>query len=247
MLGLSLFEFENNSDWNEAGPDSVRKANHILYKYGVVDGFGHVSVRCHDNYQTFWLSRNVAPSLVAVEDIIRHDLRGEAYEGTDQKLYLERYIHAAIYKNRPDVVAIVHSHSQTIVPFGISQDHSLKAVWHMAGFLGQQVPVFDMAIHYGDCTDLLITDLKMASVMASELGLGSVILMRGHGATIVGSSLPQAVYRAIYTELNARIQLQANTLGAIKEMSAGESKASVSRISPQIKRAWDLWCEEIAS
>ena len=117
----------------------------------------------------------------------------------------------------------------------------------MAGFLGQQVPVFDMEIHYGDCADLLITDMKMASVMASELVLGSVILMRGHGVTIVGSSLPQAVYRAICTYLNARIQLQANTLGAIKQISAGESKASVSRISPQIKRAWDLWCEEIAS
>ena len=115
----------------------------------------------------------------------------------------------------------------------------------MAGFLGEAVPIFDTADKFGNATDLLITNMDMANAMAETLGHHNVVLMRGHGATVVGRNLPEAVYRAVYSELNARIQMQASTLGDINYMSKAEGDATVERISPQIKRAWDLWCKEI--
>lgn len=221
------------------------KANQILFKHNVVDGFGHVSLRCPDNQQSFMLSANRAPALVTTGDILTYDLKGEPTEDTDRSLYLERFIHAAVYRQRPDVMAVVHSHSHTIVPFSISEDSQLRPVWHMAGFLGDAVPVFDTKEKFGDRTDLLITNMEMANAMAQKMGQHDVVLMRGHGATIAGRNLPEAVYRAIYSELNARIQVQASMLGQIKHLSKAEGLATVERISPQIKRAWDLWCAEL--
>jgi ribulose-5-phosphate 4-epimerase/fuculose-1-phosphate aldolase len=221
------------------------KANRILFKHNVVDGFGHVSLRCPENEQSFMLSANRAPALVTTGDILTYDLKGEPTEDTDRSLYLERFIHAAVYRHRPDVMAVVHSHSHTIVPFSISEDSQLRPVWHMAGFLGDAVPVFDTKEKFGDGTDLLITNMEMANAMAQKMGQHDVVLMRGHGATIAGRNLPEAVYRAIYSELNARIQFQASMLGQIKHLSKAEGLATVERISPQIKRAWDLWCAEL--
>jgi ribulose-5-phosphate 4-epimerase/fuculose-1-phosphate aldolase len=227
------------------GPEQLVQANHILFQYGVVDGFGHVSMRCTDNPEHFWLSKNRAPALVKVSDLLKFDLTGEPVETTSETLYLERYIHASLYRARLDVNAVVHSHSHTIVPFSISAKTKLKPVWHMAGFLESDVPVFDTADKFGDGTDLLISSLEMADAMSDCIANNNVVLMRGHGATIVGRDLPEAVYRAIYSELNARIQLQGIALGEIKSLSKGEAIATVERISPQIKRAWDLWCAEI--
>ena len=232
---------------NIAAPslDILVKANHILSHHKVVDGFGHVSLRCPDDPNTFWLSINRAPALVKAGDIIRHNLKGDPVKATDRAVYLERYIHAAVYSHRPDVMAIVHSHSHAIVPFSISKNTPLQPVWHMAGFLGEAVPIFDTADKFGNATDLLITNMDMANAMAETLAHHNVVLMRGHGATVVGRDLPEAVYRAVYSELNARIQMQASTLGDINYMSKAEGDATVERISPQIKRAWDLWCKEI--
>ncbi|MGB2028500.1 MAG: class II aldolase/adducin family protein [Candidatus Puniceispirillaceae bacterium] len=221
------------------------KANQILFNHNVVDGFGHVSLRCPDNSDAYMLSANRAPALVTTDDILVYDLSGEPVETTDRPLYLERYIHAAVYSHRPDVMAVVHSHSHTIVPFSISEDSQLRPVWHMAGFLSDAVPVFDTAETFGDETDLLITNMEMADAMAQRMDQHDVVLMRGHGATIAGRNLQEAVYRSIYAELNARIQIQASTLGRVKYMSKAEGTATVERISPQIKRAWDLWCAEI--
>ena len=172
-------------------------ANKILFKYGVVDGFGHVSVRCRDDPDHFWLARNCAPALVGSVDIIRHDLNGEAVGDGSHKLYLERFIHAAVYKRRQDVIAVVHSHSNTLVPFSVSKAQKLVPVWHMAGFLGHEVSIFDTAEKFGKDTDLLITDMDMADAMADYLVDSDVVLMRGHGATLCGRTLPEAVYRAI--------------------------------------------------
>ncbi len=227
------------------GPAQLVQANHILFQYGVVDGFGHVSMRCKENPEHFWLSKNRAPALVKSSDLLKFDLTGEPVETTSEKLYLERYIHASLYRTRLDVNAVVHSHSHTIVPFSISVKTKLQPVWHMAGFLENDVPVFDTADKFGDCTDLLISSLEMADAMSDCMANSNVVLMRGHGATIVGRDLPEAVYRAIYSELNARIQLQGIALGEIKSLSRDEAIATVERISPQIKRAWDLWCAEI--
>ena len=232
-------------DFLNCGPDELVSANKILFKYGVVDGFGHVSMRCQDNPDHFWLARNCAPALVGPDDIIRHNLEGEAVGDDSLRLYLERFIHAAVYKRREDVRAVVHSHSNTLVPFSVSKAQKLVPVWHMAGFLGHEVSVFDTAEKFGKDTDLLITDMDMADAMADCLTGSDVVLMRGHGATLCGRSLPEAVYRAIYAELNAQILLQATSLGAFTALSAGECKATVDRISPQIGRAWNLWLREV--
>ena len=232
-------------DISPCGPGELVLANKILFKYGVVDGFGHVSLRCQDNPEQFWLARNCAPSLVGIDDIIRHDLDGEMVEGSDHRPYLERFIHAAAFRRRGDIDAVVHSHSCSMVAFSVSKTQNLVPVWHMAGFLGRNVSIFDTEDKFGSETDLLITDMEKAFALADCLVDSDVALMRGHGATIYGRTLPEAVYRAIYAELNARILLNSATMGAFKALSAGECIATVDRISPQIGRAWDLWVREV--
>ena len=236
---------ELTEDFSGCGPHELVMANKILFNYGVVDGFGHVSVRCQDKSDHFWLARNCAPALVGSDDIIRHDLNGEACADGNHKLYLERFIHAAIYKRREDIHAVVHSHSNTLVPFSVSKAQKLVPVWHMAGFLGQEVSVFDTAEKFGRDTDLLITDMDMADAMVDCLMDSDIVLMRGHGATLCGRTLPEAVYRAIYAELNAQILIQAASLGAFTALTAEECEATVNRISPQIGRAWNLWVREV--
>ena len=232
-------------DFSTCGPGNLVLANRILFKYGVVDGFGHVSLRCQDNPEQFWLARNCAPSLVGIDDIIRHDLDGETVEDVDHRLYLERFIHAAAFQRRDDICAVVHSHSCSMVAFSVSKVQKLVPVWHMAGFLGRNVKIFDTEDKFGSETDLLITDMEKASALADCLVDSDVALMRGHGATIYGRTLPEAVYRAIYAELNAQILLNSAVMGAFKALSVGECKATVERISPQIGRAWDLWVREV--
>ena len=122
-------------DFSTCGPGDLVLANRILFKYGVVDGFGHVSLRCQDNPEQFWLARNCAPSLVGIDDIIRHDLDGETVEDVDHRLYLERFIHAAAFQGRDDICAVVHSHSCSMVAFSVSKVQQLVPVWHMAGSL----------------------------------------------------------------------------------------------------------------
>lgn len=232
-------------DLSDCGPEELVLANKILFKYGVVDGFGHVSVRCRDNPDLFWLARNCAPALVGSGDIIRHDLNGDAIGDGNHMLYLERFIHAAVYKRRQDVIAVVHSHSNALVPFSVSKAQKLVPVWHMAGFLGHEVSIFDTAEKFGKDTDLLITDMDMADAMADCLAKSDIVLMRGHGATLCGRTLPEAVYRAIYAELNAQILIQAASFGDFTALTAGECAATVKRISPQIGRAWNLWVREV--
>jgi ribulose-5-phosphate 4-epimerase/fuculose-1-phosphate aldolase len=222
-------------------------ANRILYKYGVVDGFGHVSLRHPQNPDHFLLSRNLAPARVTPKDIFIHDFFGKIVETTTAKPYLERFLHAEIYKARPEVMAIVHSHANTVIPFGVVKEQPLRPLWHMAGFLKKDVPIFDIRDHAGDGTDLLITDTKLGAALASDMGDASVVLMRGHGATIVGKNLPEVCFRAVYTQLNADIQLKALAVGDITYLSELEAAAAAENIGGQVNRAWNLWCEEVES
>jgi ribulose-5-phosphate 4-epimerase/fuculose-1-phosphate aldolase len=223
--------------------DDLVAANHILYDQGVVDGFGHISARDDRDPGRFLLSRSCAPSLVEDDDILTYDLEGNVLDGDGEKLYAERFIHAAIYAARPDVVSVVHSHSAAIIPFGIT-DVPLRPVYHMSGFLGEGVTRFDTRPIVGD-TNLLIGDIRLGRALAAALADKSVCLMRGHGSVAVGKDVRQAVYRAIYTEMNARLQTEALRLGGtINFLSDGEAQLTGSLNDLFMERPWALWTQE---
>jgi ribulose-5-phosphate 4-epimerase/fuculose-1-phosphate aldolase len=225
--------------------DKLVLANRILYRHGVVDGFGHVSARHDQSPEHFLLARNMAPGLVRRDDILTFDLDGEALDAQGRRVYLERFIHAEIYRARRDVQAVVHSHSPGVIPFGVTRQ-PLRPIFHMCGFLGEGAASFEIREVSGE-TDLLISNGPLGIALAMALGARSVVLMRGHGSTVVGSSLEQAVYRAIYAEVNARLQLQATQLGEVTYLTAQEASKAARMNDSQLPRAWELWTREIGA
>jgi HCOMODA/2-hydroxy-3-carboxy-muconic semialdehyde decarboxylase len=219
-------------------------ANQILFDQGVVDAFGHISVRHDKRPDRFLLARNMAPSRVTAEDIVEFTLDGEAVNANGRKVYLERFIHSEIYRARPDVVSVVHSHSHSIVPLSVVKGMRLKAIFHMAGFVGQGAPVFEIRDAGGDATDLLISNNMLGEALARHFDGHDIVLMRGHGSTVVGGSVKQAVYRSVYAELNARYQLQAMQLGEVTFLTEAESRTCVQNVEGQIQRPWDMWLEQ---
>ena len=225
-------------------PELVRDlavANRILFQQGVLDAFGHVSVRHGKHPDRFLLARNMAPGLVTEADIVEFDFDGNPLNTNGRSVYLERFLHGEVYRARPEVMAVVHSHSASVVPFGIVKSVPFRPVYHMAAFIGEAAPIFEIRDVAGDATDLLISDSRLGAALAKTLGSGSVVLMRGHGATIVGTNLPEVVFRAVYTEGNARLQAEAMRIGPITYLSAGEVKTATVNVGGQAKRAWDLW------
>jgi ribulose-5-phosphate 4-epimerase/fuculose-1-phosphate aldolase len=219
-------------------------ANHILFCRGVVDGFGHVSARRPLNPNTFLLARNMAPGQVTPTDILEFDLDGAPLNAGGRQVYLERFIHSEIYKARPDAMAVVHSHSHSIVPLSISKTARLRAVFHMAGFIGEEAPVFEIRDAGGPATDLLISNASLGNALARCCGGHNIVLMRGHGSTVIAESLQLAVFRAVYAELNARYQCEAARFGEIVYLSKEEGEAAVRSVEKQSERAWNLWKEE---
>jgi len=216
-------------------------ANRILVDQGVVDGYGHVSVRHDRDPSRYLMSRALAPELVTAADILEHDLDNNASDAQGRALYLERFMHGAIYKARPDVKAIVHSHSPSVIPFGVS-GVPLRPLYHMSAFLHAGAPVFDIRAAAGAQTDMLVRTPELGRALAKVLGDNAVVLMRGHGAVVVGTSLPHAVFRSIYTELNAR--LQAEALGLSKKvvyLAPEEARRAEATMESTIPRAWELW------
>lgn len=216
-------------------------ANHILFKQGVVDAFGHVSVRNAKNPASFFLARNMAPGNVSASDIIEFDFDGNPVRPTKHKVYLERFIHGEIFRARPDIHAVVHSHSPAVIPFSVVHETQLKPIFHMSAFLGDGCPTFEIRKTAGDDTDLLIRSGELGAALAECLGSHSAVLMRGHGATIVADTLRRAVYRAIYMQVNAELQTAAKSLGSINFLTPGESKSASITVEGQLDRAWDLW------
>ncbi len=216
-------------------------ANRILAQEGVVDAFGHVSVRHDRDPNRYLLSRSLAPALVTADDVIEYTLDSEPVNARGRAQYSERYIHGEIYKVRPDVRAIVHAHPASLVPFGVSTV-PLRPVYHMAGFIGDGLPIYEIRDASG-MTDMLVRDAMRGRAMAKALGSKPAILMRGHGVAVVGSALPFAVGRSIYLDLNARIQLQAVGLGGsvtfIDHLESEEILKSGENTSYQ--RPWELW------
>ncbi|WP_245419914.1 class II aldolase/adducin family protein [Phyllobacterium salinisoli] len=216
-------------------------ANRILAAQGVVDAFGHVSQRAPDDPETFLISRSCAPQLIEADDIMRLDFDGNPVGDTSMTPYLERFIHGQIYAARPDVGAIVHSHSASVIPFGVVADVPLRPIYHMAGFLTDAVPIFEISDCAGPCCDMLVRDNDLGRALARDLGNSMIILMRGHGSTVVGTDLKSAVFHAVYAEVNAKIQLQAQSLGTPRLLSPGEARAAAKTNSAQMGRAWQLW------
>lgn len=222
--------------------DDLVAANRILSNEAVVDGFGHVSVRHDGATDVFLLARSMAPGLVSAADIMMFGPDGEALDDDRRTAYVERYIHSEIYRAQPEIVAIVHSHSPAVIPFGVTTA-KLRPIYHMSSFLVAEVPVFEIRDTHGDATDMLIRSPALGAALAQSLGRATVALMRGHGNVVVGRSLPEVVFRAIYTEMNARLQTEALRLGdgKVTYLSDAEAAASMATNAGVLTRAWELW------
>ena len=222
--------------------DDLVSGNRILYDQGVVDGYGHLSARDPRNPERFLMSRARAPGLVVPADIMEFGMDGEPIRDDGRPIYSERFIHSEIYLARPDVNGVVHSHSPTVVPFTVT-NVPLKPI--RAPFFYPEVPLFDTRDVAG-WTNLLISDRKLGKALAEKLGKNSVVLLRGHGNAVVGASARIAVYRAVYTEANAKLLLQAMMLGgpinylAPEEAAIMEGNQATHRPGHGSDRIWEL-------
>jgi HCOMODA/2-hydroxy-3-carboxy-muconic semialdehyde decarboxylase len=214
-------------------------ANRILAEHGVIDAYGHVSLRSPDDPKRFFLARNIAPETVQAGDILEYGLDGEPVDrARTRDSVTERYIHSEVYRARPDVIAVVHNHSPSVVPFSVT-NVPMRPIFHMAAFIGEGVPNFEIRkVQKG--SDLLVRNPKLGAALAKTLGAKPASLMRGHGSVVVGESLPRAVGRSVYLEISARMQMQALLLSKrITFIDAAEVKAS--NPVQDYKRAWPLW------
>ena len=216
----------------------------ILAEFGVVDAFGHVSARSPANPSHFLMSRSLAPALVTADDIMEFDQDGNAVDARGRTVFLERFIHAEIYRARPDVMAVVHAHSPGVVPFSVSKT-PLRPLFHNTAFLAAGVPVWDIAKDFG-VTNMLVADNAKGKSLAATLGDKSVVLMRGHGDVTVGPNVKVAVFRAYYTDVNARLQAQAIGLGSEITYLSPEEGAKADQVNfAVLDRVWNLWKQKV--
>jgi ribulose-5-phosphate 4-epimerase/fuculose-1-phosphate aldolase len=229
----------------EALLDDLVAANRILAGLGVVDGFGHVSVRHPEQADRYFLSRSLAPEQVTRDDLMLFDLESVPQNGDTRAPYLERFIHGAIYARRPEVMSIVHSHAAAVVPFTASTVE-LKPIYHMSSFLHAGAPVFEIREKFG-MTDMLIRNGAQGAALAEAIGSGAIVLMRGHGYCAVGADVAEAVFRAYYTQLNAELQQRAIGLGGDITFLADEEGALYDETNRKvIARPWGLWKAKFA-
>jgi HCOMODA/2-hydroxy-3-carboxy-muconic semialdehyde decarboxylase len=216
-------------------------ANRILAREGVVDSFGHVSIRHPGNPARFVMSRARAPECIELDDLMEFTLDGVPIDAGTRKGYSERFIHGGVYEARPEIHAVVHHHSPSVIPFGVTAT-PLRPLLHMCASMGTEIPTWDSRTRFGD-TNLLVTNMEMARDLTAALGNRPVALMRGHGCVIAGASLREVVFNAVYLELNADLQMKAHALGHITFLSDGEVEAILStRASFTYERAWERWC-----
>lgn len=230
---------------NKAGLiDELVLANRILAHEGVLDAFGHVSVRDPDDANAFYLSCSRSPGLVAAGDIMRFDLDGNVLEG-DGKPYLERVIHGAILKARPDVASVVHHHAPSVLPFALVETR-LRPVFHLGAVAGETVPVWDSQDAFGD-TSLLVSDTPMAASLAAALGDRPAVLLKRHGAVCVGRDIAQAVFVSICMRDNAELLAKALALGEPSYLTPGEIAQAAAKHDggAPVARAWEYWASRI--
>jgi HCOMODA/2-hydroxy-3-carboxy-muconic semialdehyde decarboxylase len=223
--------------------DELIVANHILFHQKIVDAFGHISVRHDSEPGKYLMSRHLAPGLVTPEDIVTFDLDSVPQPDIGKRYYSERFLHGEIYKVRPDVVSVIHCHAPPLLPFGVTKA-KLKPIYHMSAFLGTGVPTFEIRKAAG-MTNMLIRTPELGKALAAKLGDKNVIMMRGHGATMVGPSIKAAVYRAIYSVQNAQIQLEAMRLGEVTYLAREEAELYEKYSGEVMTRPWALWEAEV--
>jgi len=217
-------------------------ANRILAHEGIVDAYGHVSVRHPRDPKRYLLARSLSPEMVQQADIMEFDLDGTPAGGDSRQPYLERFIHGAVYEARPEVLAVVHAHAEDVLPFGITST-PLRPVIHSGGFMGAEVPVWDIRDRFGD-TNLLVTNMPQGRDLAARLAGNNVALMRGHGFVAAARSLIEVVRMSVYVPRNARVQMAAMQLGDVTPLSRGEidaRNAGYKPHSPETWRAWEYW------
>jgi HCOMODA/2-hydroxy-3-carboxy-muconic semialdehyde decarboxylase len=235
------------ADAPQATIDDLVAANRILAHENVVDGFGHVSVRDPRDPNRYLLARSMAPALVTAADVMTYDLESNPLDANGRASYLERFIHGAIYKVRPDVKSVVHAHTASVIPFGVSST-PLRPVYHMGSFLGSSVPVFEIRDAGGPATDMLVKTAALGDALARTLGPANVALMRGHGMVAVGTSIPEAVFRAYYTGQDAQLEADALRLGGNPTfLSAEETRAAAQTNASLVDRSWQLWKRAITA
>ncbi len=219
--------------------DDLVAGSRILADQGVLDAYGHISVRSDKRPDHFLMSRSRAPALMTAADVMELGPDSEAV--TDKrKGFIERYIHGEIYRTRPDVMAVVHSHSPSVIPFGVTRT-KLRPIYHMGSFLWSGAPVWDIRTVRQE-NDLLVRDRPLGAAHAGALGKCNCVLMRGHGMTVVGASVQEAVFRAVYTEMNARLQLQATQLeGPVEFLTDEEGRRSTAANAGTLERPWEVW------
>jgi ribulose-5-phosphate 4-epimerase/fuculose-1-phosphate aldolase len=228
------------SGFDPAAVEDIVVGSRILADFGVLDGFGHVSARDPANPNHFLMSRSLAPALVTADDIMAFDLDGNAVDARGRSVFVERFIHSEIYKARPDVMAVVHTHSAGVIPFTVSQV-PLRPMYHNPSFLAAGAPVWDIRKDFGE-TDMLVRDPARGKSLAQTLGDKPVVLMRGHGDVTVGPSVKMAVFRAYYTDVNAKLQSQAIALGGeVNYLTPGEGAKADQGNFVVIDRIWNLW------
>ncbi len=221
--------------------EQLVSANHILANEGVLDAYGHVSIRHPQHPERYLLSRSRSPELVTAADIMEFALDGTPVSDATTQPYLERFIHGAIYEARPDIHAVVHSHADDVLPFTVCPA-PFRCVVHTASGMGAEAPVWDIDAKFGD-TNLLVVNMDQGRDLARTLGTNSVVLMRGHGFSVGSPSLQDVVKAAIYMPLNARVLFAATLMGGAKALSKGEIAARSKALpdSPQMRRAWEYW------
>jgi HCOMODA/2-hydroxy-3-carboxy-muconic semialdehyde decarboxylase len=241
-----------SDDPNSGGPVTVEftadlaAASRILAARGVVDAFGHISHRHPDAPDRYFMSQSMAPALVTPDDIVEYNLDSEPCNAEGRGSFLERFIHGEIYKVRPDIHSIVHSHSPSVIPFGLV-DTKIQAMFHNAAFLAAGVPVFDISTNFG-ATDMLVSDGCKGVAFAETLGDKDIALMRAHGSVACGPTLQMAVFRAVFTEVNARVQHYTVALsggGAIAALDEEEGLLADVPNQGACLRAWDLWRRDV--
>ena len=230
---------------DETGLESVLDdlviANRILANEGVIDAFGHVSVRHPGRADRYLLARSRSPELVERGDVMEFDLDNQPIDQRGRTMYSERPIHGSTYRSRPDVKAVCHNHARSLIPFGVTGT-SLRPIFHIAGSIGAEVPVWDVREEFGD-TDLLVTTTALGDSLARKLGRNRVCLMRGHGAVVATHDLKATVFVSIYLMVNAALVKEARELGEVTYLSDGEIQLTEQmnfRARSQ-NRAWEYW------
>jgi ribulose-5-phosphate 4-epimerase/fuculose-1-phosphate aldolase len=224
--------------------EDIVTGSRILAEFGVVDAFGHVSARHPTNPSHFLMGRSLAPALVTADDIMEFDLDGNAVDARGRTVFVERFIHGEIYKARPDVMSVVHTHSQGVIPFSVSKV-PLRAMFHNPSFLAAGVPVWDIRKDFGE-TSMLVENAALGKSLAATLADKPVVLMRGHGDVAVGPTVKMAVFRAYYTDVNAKLQSQAIALGGEPNyLTPGEGAKADKTNFVVIDRIWNLWRMQI--